>query len=186
VFATIIVLIKRVFIGDIAFGRYLLTRIQNKNALKWVFADRLLKIMHRSPFAAWVSSLVLFRTIFYKGMGAGINSTLVMDKGSMIVEPWGLTAGNNVIIGFEASITGHKVENLVLTLGPVTIGHNTTIGARSIVMPNVEIGNNVIIGANSVVTSGTKIPDGETWVGNPAQKSQLTAIPPRQGTSSES
>ena len=46
------------------------------------------------------------------------------------------------------------------TKAPITIGSNSVIGFRSVVMPNVTIGDRVIVASNSVVTSD--IPD--RWV----------------------
>ncbi len=61
----------------------------------------------------------------------------------------------------------HVAPGTVLA-GNVKIGENTFIGANSVVKQGVIIGNNVTIGAGSVVLKN--IPDGETWVGNPAKK----------------
>ena len=52
-------------------------------------------------------------------------------------------------------------------LKPVSIGENSFIGIRSILLPGASVGNNVIIGAGSVV-SGC-IPDGVVAAGNPAK-----------------
>jgi UDP-2-acetamido-3-amino-2,3-dideoxy-glucuronate N-acetyltransferase len=41
------------------------------------------------------------------------------------------------------------------------------IGAGAIILPGITIGRNAVVGAGSVVTRS--IPDGETWVGNPAK-----------------
>jgi acetyltransferase-like isoleucine patch superfamily enzyme len=62
-----------------------------------------------------------------------------------------------------------------VTLGPVEIGEHTVVGSRALVLPNVRIGSRAVVGANSVVLSGTVIPDGETWAGNPAVKVELNA-----------
>lgn len=51
--------------------------------------------------------------------------------------------------------------------GSITIGNNVMIGARSIVMYNVNIGHDVVIAAGSVVTKD--IPDYSIVAGNPAR-----------------
>ena len=53
-------------------------------------------------------------------------------------------------------------------LQSVIVGNNVNIGANVTVLPGVVINNNVTIGAGSVVTKD--VPDGETWVGNPAHR----------------
>jgi len=47
------------------------------------------------------------------------------------------------------------------------IGHDTWIGHRCIILPNIKIGNRVLIGAGSVVTKD--IPDDMVYAGNPAK-----------------
>lgn len=48
------------------------------------------------------------------------------------------------------------------------IKEGAVIGANATILPGITIGNKSIIGAGSVVTHS--VPDGETWVGNPARK----------------
>lgn len=52
-------------------------------------------------------------------------------------------------------------------LKTITIGENSFIGMRSIILPGSRIGNNVIIGAGSIVSGN--IPDNVVVVGNPAK-----------------
>lgn len=51
-------------------------------------------------------------------------------------------------------------------IGRVSIGENTFIGTKSIILPGIKIGDNVILGAGSVVTKN--IPNGSVAAGNPA------------------
>ena len=48
------------------------------------------------------------------------------------------------------------------------IKRGAVIGAGATILPGITVGINSIIGAGSVVTKN--VPDGETWVGNPARK----------------
>lgn len=48
------------------------------------------------------------------------------------------------------------------------VKEGAVIGAGAIILPGITIGNKSIIGAGSVVIHS--VPDGETWVGNPARK----------------
>ena len=50
---------------------------------------------------------------------------------------------------------------------PVSIGDNSFIGAKSIILPGTQIGDNVIIGAGTVVKG--KIPDNVVVAGNPCR-----------------
>lgn len=167
VFVVILVLIKRLLVREVPFGRFLLT---SPKVRRWIVADRLVKIMIRSPFRPLINEMAFFRFLFYRGMGAKIDPTLLLGNGVKLPEPWALRVGRNVHIGDEAVISGHKVERNVVTLGKVEIGNHVLIGARAIIFPGVQIGDRAVVGANSVVTRGTEIGAGETWAGNPAQR----------------
>ena len=52
--------------------------------------------------------------------------------------------------------------------GSVHIGRNCFIGVNACIREGLNIGDDVTVGMGSVVTKN--IPDGETWVGNPAKK----------------
>ena len=52
-------------------------------------------------------------------------------------------------------------------LKPITVGKNSFIGMRSILLPGTKIGDNVIIGAGSVVRG--EFPDSVIILGNPAK-----------------
>ena len=172
VFILILIIIKRFLIGEVPAGRYLLT---SSKSYRWMFADRITKIMVRSPFRGLVTENAFYRYLFYRGMGMKFDSTLLLGPRAVIAEPWSLSAGHNVLIGADAVISGHKVEHKVVTLEPVEIGNDVLIGTRAIILPGVKIGNRVVIGANSVIARGTSIPDGETWAGNPAQRIDMFA-----------
>ncbi|QKC94102.1 CatB-related O-acetyltransferase [Mesorhizobium sp. NZP2298] len=51
--------------------------------------------------------------------------------------------------------------------GPITVGHDVWIGARSIILAGVAIGNGAIIGAGSIVTRD--VPPYAVAFGNPAR-----------------
>lgn len=52
---------------------------------------------------------------------------------------------------------------------PVTIvRQGASIGAGAVILPGLTIGAGAMIGAGAVVTKS--VPDGETWVGNPARR----------------
>lgn len=80
--------------------------------------------------------------------------------------------GNDVGIGTECLIWTHGAWLDVLNgfpadFGPVYIGSNVWLPARSIVLPNVSIGDNCVIGTNSVINRD--IPSGSLAAGNPCK-----------------
>lgn len=67
----------------------------------------------------------------------------------------------------------HLHENVWITgnsmlCGSVSVGKNTTIFSSVIIRDQRTIGEHVTIGMGAVVTKN--VPDGETWIGNPAKK----------------
>lgn len=90
--------------------------------------------------------------------------------GGRIDTPCMVTIGQGTIIGVHSVISGDVISSGKLTVGPVQIGNGVTIGANSVIFPNVEIGHRVVLQVGTVVLPGTRIPFGENWRGNPARK----------------
>lgn len=97
------------------------------------------------------------------GMGAQINSQVVNDA-------YAVKIGADSVIGGNAIINCHLVEDGKLVLAPVTIGERVTIGGGSSILPGSVIGDDVIIAYNAVVIKRTTIPNGEVWGGLPAKR----------------
>jgi len=166
-FGILLVVLARLTVWKWPRGRMLLT---SRRAIAWFVLDRYMKIMFRSPFRALLEANCLLRTLFYRGMGARVDWTLLTGQGVKLTEPWLVRIGRNVTLGDGAHVTGHKVEGNVVVLEDIVIGKETVIGAGAIVFPGCRIGNNVTVGAKSTVSQRTVIPDGEIWVGTPARK----------------
>ena len=85
-----------------------------------------------------------------------------------------LNAYSGIIIEDYVQIGGgvkiYSLDTISNKKGKVILKKNCKIGANSVILPNTMIGENSIIGACSVVTYGTKVPQNEIWVGNPAKK----------------
>jgi acetyltransferase-like isoleucine patch superfamily enzyme len=80
--------------------------------------------------------------------------------------------GDNVGIGGEVMIWTHGawldiMQGFPADFGPVKIGNNVWLPARSIVLPNVEIGDNTVIGIGSIVNKS--IPSGSLAAGSPCK-----------------
>lgn len=82
--------------------------------------------------------------------------------------PLGVTINNNVFIGPRVTFTNDpKMEMSMSQWASTLVRSGARIGAGAIINAGVTIGENAIIGAGAVVLES--VPDGETWVGNPAR-----------------
>lgn len=88
----------------------------------------------------------------------------------IMMDPQFVTMGNDSIIGNSAMIIPHVIEGDQLGYHQVRIGNRVTIGARAIIMADVEIGDDATVAIQSVVAKGTQIAAGETWGGTPARR----------------
>ncbi|MDY6775330.1 MAG: acyltransferase [Halobacteria archaeon] len=73
--------------------------------------------------------------------------------------------GDDVIIGYDATILCHEFLRHEWRKGEVVIGDDVMIGANVTVLPGVEIGDGAVIGANSLVDRDVE--PGEKVVGVP-------------------
>lgn len=84
--------------------------------------------------------------------------------------PFLISIGDNTTLT-DVKVLAHDASTFkslgYTKMGKVTIGKNCFIGAKTVILPNVNIGDNVIIGANSVVTKD--IPSNSVAVGNPCR-----------------
>jgi acetyltransferase-like isoleucine patch superfamily enzyme len=100
--------------------------------------------------------------------GLKIGKNVYLSSGTMI-DSYLVEIGDNCFVGLRAIISAHVTENRYLTLSPVKIGNNVTIGGNTMIAPGAEIGDNSIIGVSSVVKKGQKIPPNTVYAGIPAR-----------------
>ena len=77
-----------------------------------------------------------------------------------------ITIGDDVIIGYDATLLCHEFLQDEYRTGPIEIGDRAMIGAGAIVLPGVTIGADARIAANSLVVDD--VPSGITVAGVPA------------------
>ncbi len=88
-------------------------------------------------------------------IGAGSN---VQDGSVLHVDPgFPLTVGAGVTIGHMVMLHG------------CTVGDNSLIGIKSVILNSARIGKNCLIGANALITEGKKIPDNSLVMGSPGR-----------------
>jgi len=100
------------------------------------------------------------------GKGVGIFENTVINPSESV------EIGDNCGIGADVMIWTHGAwlditKGFPSDFGPVKIGKNVWLPARSVVLPNVTIGNDVVIGINSIINRS--LPDGCFAAGSPCK-----------------
>lgn len=100
------------------------------------------------------------------GVDCGAGVSWGLEATPDVFWPERITLGEDVIIGYDATLLCHEFLQEEYRLGDVRIGDRAMVGAGAIVLPGVEIGEDAQVAANSLVTDD--VPPGETVAGVPA------------------
>ena len=81
----------------------------------------------------------------------------------------GITLEDDVFVGPNATFTNDKRprSRMHVPLERTVVQAGASVGAGAVILPGLTIGAGAMVGAGAVVTKS--VPDGETWVGNPAR-----------------
>ncbi len=80
-----------------------------------------------------------------------------------------LTLGHRSSVEPEVDLTGHWIDGDLFHLGPIEIGNDATIGARTSLLPGAVVGKDADVAAGSAVVG--KVKSRQYWKGSPAVKS---------------
>ncbi len=80
-----------------------------------------------------------------------------------------LQLGHRCSIEPEVDLTGHWIDGDLFHVGPITVGNDATIGARTTLFPGAVVGKNADVAPGSGVVG--KVKNGQYWKGSPAVKS---------------
>jgi acetyltransferase-like isoleucine patch superfamily enzyme len=105
------------------------------------------------------------------GRGCWVNSLKLMDHSL-------LELGDHVVIGSDASVSGHTIERGLLKTAPVRLGRHVTIGINSVVGIGTTIGEGTQVGALSVVAKYAVLEPNAVYAGAPARRLERSARSP--------
>jgi non-ribosomal peptide synthetase-like protein len=80
-----------------------------------------------------------------------------------------LTLGHRSSVEPEVDLTGHWIDGDLFHVGPITVGNDSTIGARTALLPGAVVGKDADVAPGSAVVR--KVKNGQYWKGSPAVKS---------------
>ncbi len=90
-----------------------------------------------------------------------------------------LSLGHRSSVEPEVDLSGHWIDGDHFVVGPITIGNDATVGARTTLLPGAVVGKNADVAAGSGVVG--KVKNGQYWKGSPAAKSGKARHPwPRE------
>jgi len=116
--------------------------------------------------------LAVDSSVWFNAVLRGDNDDIVIGRGSNIqdgcvlhTDPgYTLTVGEDVTVGHQAMLHG------------CTIGDNSLIGIKAVVLNGATIGRNCLIGAGALIAEGKTIPDNSMVIGVPGRvKRELSA-----------
>ena len=80
-----------------------------------------------------------------------------------------LTLGHRSCVEPEVDLTGHWIDGDLFHVGPITIGDDAAIGARTTLLPGAVVGKDADVAPGSAVIG--KVKNRQYWKGSPAVKS---------------
>ena len=104
-------------------------------------------------------------SVWWNAVLRGDNDTIAIGAGSNIQDGSVLHADAGVPLTLGANVT---VGHLVMLHG-CTVGEQSLIGIKTVVLNNAVIGRHCIIGANSLIPEGKEIPERSLVVGSPGK-----------------
>ena len=109
--------------------------------------------------APWI---VYYARLLGASIGTGVDLHSVPPVTGM------LTIGSGASIEPEVDLSGYWLDGDVVHVGPVHIGRDAIVGARSTIGPDVHIGRDVIVEAGSTVLKSVR--PGRVVAGSPAER----------------
>ncbi|MFH1419156.1 MAG: hypothetical protein ABII12_12835 [Planctomycetota bacterium] len=138
------------------------------------FLAALTKARYQAPFPGFLVfhlvSLPPLKWIMNPIFGPKSKSSYIAEP--CIIDPYNVTIGRNVIIGFGSTIAGHYQERDAVFLAKTIIEDDVLIGGHSAIAGS-HIKRGAIIGAGSMVLAGCVVGEYEYWSGNPARRRRV-------------
>lgn len=124
------------------------------------------------PVIIWLLKYVpsvRLKNVVLRAVGAEVGARTALAIGATpdFLWPDRLVFGEDVIVGYDATILCHEFLQDEYRIGEVRVGDRATIGTGATVLPGVRIGEDATVAANSLVTRD--VPPDTTVAGVPAE-----------------
>ncbi|MGE2834136.1 Pls/PosA family non-ribosomal peptide synthetase [Mycobacterium sp. SMC-4] len=149
----------RILVGSLAPGTY--RRGGHEHLRVWL-AERLAAASGAENMAGapW---LVYYARALGNSVGQGVDLHSAPPVTGM------LTLGHRCSIEPEVDLTGYWIDGDQFHVGPITVGNDAAVGARTTLLPGAVVGKNAAVAPGSAVVG--KVKNAQYWKGSPAVKS---------------
>jgi non-ribosomal peptide synthetase-like protein len=163
---------KWLVVGRLTPGRYPLWGF---TYFRWWLADRLCEL----PRVDLLSGTPLLCS-YLRALGARIGSDVMIDS-CFLRSPDLLSIASGASVGTAVHFGNARVEQGVLVLGPVSLGRGAVVDSYAVLQGYTSVGNNARLGGLSALSAGQQVPNGESWEGSPARRTDRPGeiLPPR-------
>jgi non-ribosomal peptide synthetase-like protein len=166
---------KWLLLGRVRPGRH---RLWGGYYLRWWFAHSIVRGMLLDHLAGTPLLPFVFRLL-----GARIGRDVYL--GTDHIAAFDLVSiGDGSSVDDGATLLGSTVEHGELLIGPVTVGRNCYVGARTVLREHTVLEDGARLEDLSLLPRGGRIPSRETWAGSPARPAapvEAPAPPPARG-----
>ncbi|MEZ0340777.1 Pls/PosA family non-ribosomal peptide synthetase [Mycobacterium sp. pV006] len=149
----------RILVGSLAPGTY---RRGGWEHLRVWLAERLAAASGAENLAGapW---LVYYARALGNSVGQGVDLHSAPPVTGM------LTLGHRCSIEPEVDLSGYWIDGDSFHVGPITVGNDAAVGARTTLLPGAVVGKNAAVAPGSAVVG--KVKNAQYWKGSPAVKS---------------
>ncbi|MGO4803786.1 Pls/PosA family non-ribosomal peptide synthetase [Arthrobacter sp. 2MCAF15] len=121
-----------------------------------------------NPMVLFVGSPLY--VLYLRLLGAKIGKGVVILSRKVPACPDLFTVGDNTVIQKNSSFLCYRAQSGVIETGPVTLGNNVLVSEKTTLDIGTSMGNDTQLGHSSSLQTGQAVPDGQTWHGSPAAR----------------
>lgn len=112
-----------------------------------------------SPLGLW----------YLRSLGAKIGKDVAIFSRLTPVATDLLTVGDRTVVRRDTAFAGYRAIAGRIEIGPVTLGRDVVVGAKSLLDVHTELGDGAQLGHSSSLSAGQRVPAGQSWHGTPAE-----------------
>jgi non-ribosomal peptide synthetase-like protein len=124
-------------------------------------------VIRANPMVLFVGSPLY--PLYLRALGARIGKGVTILSGGVPVCTDLLTIGAGTVVRDDARLLCYRAEAGTIRTGPVTLGSDVLVGAKTVLDIDTTIEDGGQIGHCSSLHHGQRVPAGQSWHGSPAQ-----------------